>query len=189
MIRVSTLEQLNATVQTKKALLILVSIDGPCGSGKTTLAAQMAETFGWQIVHMDDFFLPWKDRREDWKTQIAGNMDLERVKQEILVPLAAGQEAMCRPYDCRNDRIRPAFAVRPEGIVAVEGNYSRMPALKPYYDFSIVLECPDSVREERLQRREGNYYETFRGLWMPMDERYQREMRIREEADILFTEP
>jgi uridine kinase len=199
MICVSKLEELNIAVQQsaarravkadeqrKTARLILVSIDGPCGSGKTTLAAQMAKIFRWQIIHMDDFFLPWKDRREDWKSQIAGNMDLARVEQEILLPLSDGREAVCRPYDCRNDRMRPAYTVRPEGIVAVEGNYSRMPALQHYYDCSIVLQCPDSVREERLKRREGSYYETFQELWMPLDERYQREMQIREEADVLF---
>ena len=38
---------------------VLVALDGRCGSGKTTLAAQLAERFPQSItVHTDEFYLP-----------------------------------------------------------------------------------------------------------------------------------
>ena len=38
---------------------VLVALDGRCGSGKTTLSAQLAERFPQSItVHTDDFYLP-----------------------------------------------------------------------------------------------------------------------------------
>lgn len=38
---------------------VLVALDGRCGSGKTTLAAQLARQFPQSItVHTDDFYLP-----------------------------------------------------------------------------------------------------------------------------------
>ena len=37
---------------------VLAALDGPCASGKTTLAGQAARQLGCPLVHMDDFFLP-----------------------------------------------------------------------------------------------------------------------------------
>jgi len=36
---------------------MFVAIDGPCASGKTTLARNLSERFGGNVLHMDDFFL------------------------------------------------------------------------------------------------------------------------------------
>ncbi|WP_418219164.1 hypothetical protein [Bifidobacterium angulatum] len=36
---------------------VFVAIDGPCASGKTTLARNLNERFGGNVLHMDDFFL------------------------------------------------------------------------------------------------------------------------------------
>lgn len=41
--------------QGKPALAVL---DGPCGSGKTTLAEKLSRLYGAPTAHMDDFFLP-----------------------------------------------------------------------------------------------------------------------------------
>ena len=36
---------------------VFVAIDGPCASSKTTLARNLNERFGGNVLHMDDFFL------------------------------------------------------------------------------------------------------------------------------------
>lgn len=36
---------------------VFIAIDGPCASGKTTLARNLNERFGGNVLHMDDFFL------------------------------------------------------------------------------------------------------------------------------------
>jgi uridine kinase len=37
--------------------IVIVAIDGKCTSGKTTLAAKLAEIYDCNVFHMDDFFL------------------------------------------------------------------------------------------------------------------------------------
>ena len=37
---------------------MLVTLDGPCASGKTTLAGVLAGIFGAGVVHTDDFVIP-----------------------------------------------------------------------------------------------------------------------------------
>ena len=44
---------------------VLVAIDGKCASGKTTLAARLAECYDCNVFHMDDFFLRPEQRTEE----------------------------------------------------------------------------------------------------------------------------
>jgi len=36
---------------------VLIAIDGPAASGKTTLAERLASRYGAAVLHMDDYFL------------------------------------------------------------------------------------------------------------------------------------
>lgn len=64
----------------------VLAIDGRCGSGKTTLAALLAQTLPCRVVHMDDFYLPFAARRPDWRTTPLGNMDLGRLHRVRINP-------------------------------------------------------------------------------------------------------
>ena len=71
---------------------VLVALDGRCGSGKTTLAAQLAQRFPQSItVHTDDFYLPPASRVANWEQIPCANMDLERLRAQVLTPARAGQ--------------------------------------------------------------------------------------------------
>ena len=63
-------EELTSTIADRLARqsAVLVALDGRCGSGKTTLAAQLAERFPQSItVHTDDFYLPPSRRVTGWE--------------------------------------------------------------------------------------------------------------------------
>ena len=49
---------------------VFVAIDGPCASGKTTLARALNERFGGDVLHMDDF-VPNSARRNVWSSPAA----------------------------------------------------------------------------------------------------------------------
>lgn len=93
---------------------VLVALDGRCGSGKTTLAAQLARQFPQSItVHTDDFYLPPASRMANWEQIPCANMDLERLRAQVLTPARAGQAIPYRAYSCRrvptcrNNALRP----------------------------------------------------------------------------------
>ena len=66
---------------------VLIALDGRCGSGKTTLAAQLAEQFpGSAVFHTDDYYLPPAQRIPNWAETPCANMDLTRLREEVLVP-------------------------------------------------------------------------------------------------------
>ena len=70
---------------------VLVAIDGKCTAGKTTLAAQLAEQYDCNVLHMDDFFLRPEQRTKDRYEEIGGNVDYERFYEEALL----------EPYDLK----------------------------------------------------------------------------------------
>ena len=93
---------------------VLVALDGRCGSGKTTLAAQLARQFPQSItVHTDDFYLPPASRVANWEQIPCANMDLERLRTQVLTPARAGQAPTVptpagRAPTCRNNALRPS---------------------------------------------------------------------------------
>ena len=97
-------EVLLRMVQKEARRPFLVAIDGRCASGKTTLAGNLRSALECNVVHMDDFYLPFSKRTEERMAQPGGNMDFDRLLFEVLRPLKSGTNASYRPYDCHEDR-------------------------------------------------------------------------------------
>lgn len=140
----------------------LIAVDGRCGSGKTGFAA-LTDVLARaaDVVHMDDFYLPPERRAENWMEVPAGNMDLERFREEVL--------------DRRADR-----------LLIVEGTYSQHPSLARYYDYKIFLTCGREEQTRRLRAREGDYYPTFDRVWRTLEERYFAACGTEAAADLVM---
>ena len=80
---------------------VLIAIDGSCTSGKSTLAAALAEVLDCNLFHMDDFFLRPEQRTPERLDETGGNVDYERFREEVLLPLRTGTAFAYRPYDCK----------------------------------------------------------------------------------------
>ena len=150
----------------------VIAIDGRCGSGKTTLAGLMERIFDCRIFHMDDFYLPWPRRAENWMSVPGGNMDLERFRVEVLDPAFAGGEVCYRRFDCGAGQIGEGESIPPKPLTIIEGSYSHHPAMNALYDLKIFLTCEKQERRRRLMIREGDYFPTFESVWMPLEEQY-----------------
>ena len=112
---------------------VLVALDGRCGSGKTTLATQLAERFPQSItVHTDDFYLPPSRRVTGWESIPCANMDIQRLRDEVVAPARAGQafsdRGLLLPREVPICRPRP---LGPAPLVIAEGSYSHHPSLAP----------------------------------------------------------
>ena len=59
-------------------------IYGPPGTGKTTLASELQKKLNCNVIHMDDFFLPFEKRTPERLSEIGGNIDYERFSEEIV---------------------------------------------------------------------------------------------------------
>ena len=101
---------------------VIVAIDGPCTSGKTTLAGKLAELYDCNVFHMDDFFLRPEQRTSERFAEAGGNVDYERFGDEVLIPLQAGTDFSYRPFDCKTFTLAEPVAVEPKKLTIIEIN-------------------------------------------------------------------
>ncbi len=164
---------------------ILVAIDGRCASGKTTLARALAEQYGANLFHTDDFFLPPKKRTAERLATPGGNMDRERFEEELLIPLQTGLPFSYRPWNCNKGDFDPPVQVFPKRLNLIEGAYSCHPEIVSYYDFCVFSDISPALQKERILARNGeNGYLTFHNKWIPMEEVYLRTFDIQNKCDI-----
>lgn len=166
--------------------IILIAIDGHCTSGKTTLSKYLSEKYDCNIFHMDDFFLRPEQRTEERMKEIGGNVDYERFYEEIIIPLRSGKEFSYKPYDCHNKNFKKAISVIPKKLNIIEGSYSMHPRLSSNYDFKIFLNITEDLQRKRILNRCKDLHHNFFNLWIPLENQYFTEYKIKEKCDIII---
>ena len=161
---------------------VIIAIDGRCGSGKTYFAELIGKLFPCNVCHMDDFYLPFEKRQENWMATPCANMDLERFYAEVLKPVRTGRPAIYRPYNCKKSTMEEGIALPVRKLTVVEGSYSHHPLLAAEYDLTIFLTCSGEEQKKRLQLREGRRFPAFEKQWIPLEEKYLQCYRIEKKS-------
>lgn len=165
---------------------LLVAVDGSCTAGKTTLAGMLAERYPCNVFHMDDFFLRPHQRTEARYAEAGGNVDYERFREEVLLPLKAGKEFSYRPFDCKTLTLLEPVAVVPRRLNIIEGSYSLHPYFGDPYDLAVFLSVTPETQHRRVLERPPFVHRQFFEKWIPMENRYFETFRIREKCDLVF---
>jgi uridine kinase len=156
----------------------LVCIDGPAGSGKTTLAARLTDALGAgvAVVHMDDLYAGWS---------LAGAS--ARLAAGVLRPLAEGRRGSFHRYDWSAERFSdvPTPVPVPE-VLVVEGCGSCPRSVDPWTTVRIWVEAPQPLRLARGLARDGEdlaahwsrWQREEAGLFAAEDTRARADLRI-----------
>ena len=163
---------------------VIVAIDGPCASGKTTLAGKLAELYDCNVLHMDDFFLRPEQRTPERFARPGGNVDSERFREEVLVPLTAGKAFFYRPFDCATFKLAAPVSVIPKKLTIVEGSYSNHPDFGNPYDLKIFLTVAPELQRRRILERPAFLHRQFFEEWIPMENRYFDTFQIQQTCDL-----
>lgn len=168
-----------------RASRAVVAIDGCCASGKTTLAALLAEIYGADVLHMDDFFLRPEQRTPERYAAPGENVDHERFLEEVLLPLSKGRPYLYRRYDCQSWTLLPGQTRAPGRLTIVEGSYSLHPSLSPHYGLRVLLTLDGQTQSARILARNGAaMHERFCSLWIPLENRYFEETGALRRCDL-----
>jgi uridine kinase len=125
----------------------LVCVDGPAGSGKTTLAGRLTTALGAGavVLHMDDLYCGW--------TQTGA---FARLAAGVLRPLAEGRPGAYFRYDWTAGRFSDVPTPVPvPDVLVVEGCGSCPRTVDPWAVLRIWVEAPQSVRLARGVARDG----------------------------------
>ena len=152
--------------------MVIVGIDGKCTSGKTTLATKLAEIYDCNVFHMDDFFLRPEQRTPERFAEVGGNVEYERFKEEILIPLQDGKQFSYRPFDCSTFTLANPVTVIPKQLNIIEGTYSHHPYFGNLYDLKVMLTVTPELQRERILQRPAFLHQRFFEQWIPMENRY-----------------
>ena len=153
----------------------LICVDGPAGSGKTTLAAAiLALAPGARVVHMDDLYDGW-----DGLPRVAAQLDT------LLGPLADGEPGHYRRYDWHAAAYAETVTVPPGDLLVLEGVGSGSARHAGLTTALAWVEAPAGLRLRRGIARDGEGMRAEWERWQVAElEHFARE-RTRERADLV----
>jgi uridine kinase len=167
---------------------LLVGIDGPGGSGKTTLAATLAGLLdGATLVHGDDFYrlMPEHERRQlDPRQGYERYFDWQRLRDQVLIPLRAGRATRYQSFDWLTGQLGPWHEIGTGATVIVEGVYAARPELTSYYHLTAYVDTPRDICLQRVRGR-GENSEEWITRWRAAEDFYLGTTRPRSRVHLV----
>lgn len=159
--------------------VIAVLVDGPAGSGKTTVASSLRRAatehgISCTIIQMDDLYEGWSGMRQGGEAATA-----------VLRALAMGEPASYRRYNWVVERYSETVPVPSVSLLVIEGVGSARLEHLNLISTLVWVEEPDP--QERLRRgmaRDGAQVEQHWRRWMLDEAQLFAEIGTRERADI-----
>jgi uridine kinase len=173
---------------------VVVAIDGRAASGKTTAADLISEVINQiysetvQVVHMDDFFLPFELRTASRLAEPGGNLHRERFSEEVLAHLRDKNGFYYREFDCSSGDYKPNRRhIKPSRLIICEGAYSLHPSFGNYYDLAVFSTLEPEEQERRILARNGQKaLGNFKSKWIPMEEQYFKTFDIQKKCKYII---
>ena len=163
----------------------LVCVDGPAGSGKTTLAAAVARLVAdgvagsagrgsVRVVHLDDMYDGW-----------TGLPRLTAQLDDLLHPLSRGEPGSYRRYDWVAEQFAERVTVAPVELLILEGVGAGSRAHAPLATVLTWVWAPAELRLSRGLQRDGRQAEPHWRQWMRDEATHHARERTRARADVL----
>lgn len=166
----------------------VILIDGRAGSGKTTLATALADQLeDCLLVHLDDYFLRPHQRTAERLSIPGGNVDAERLIDQLVCPLLHGEEGIIEPWSCSEQRFLEKRTVSVPRILILEGSYAMNDWTNPFGDLRIFVTCSPAIQQQAiLNRSSAKVLEQFNQKWIPLEENYFEKDHIPDRADLIL---
>jgi uridine kinase len=158
----------------------VVSVDGPAGSGKTTLGGALRDAFehlghAVEVLHMDDFYEGWEGLQPDLEPRLLG---------QVFEPLADDRPARWQRYDWHASEFDGWIDLDPPDVLVIEGCGSGARAYDPYRTVLVWVEAARETRIARGVERDGEQVLPRWLAWMDREAEHFRLNATRERADI-----
>ena len=137
-------------INRKKSLLdrtLLISIDGPAGAGKTTLATTIANTFSnCHTIHMDDLYRGWV---------LTLGPNLTRELNSILEQLEESGNVSYTKFDWLSNSLGESCVISNPQILIFEGVGAGQKAISSKIDIKVWVDISYEMGLRRVLARDG----------------------------------
>ena len=141
------LKQLLPKLVAKCGECIVITIDGPAGSGKTTLAKDLeSELNSVHTIHMDDLY-------EGWGSTLTSQLTLKLLN--ILESVKNQGEVIYSPFDWGTGKLEPELRISAPTYLIIEGVGSGQLAVRDSASLALWIEVPDQMGLARVIERDG----------------------------------
>ncbi len=165
----------------------IIAIDGRAAAGKSTLAQLLQDRYQAAVIHMDDFYLPLELRTQERYQEPGGNVHYERFNREVAEPLRQGGSFCYQRFNCAKMALDTRVEVHDASLIVIEGAYCLHPKLDIDYTMKIFMDVEPKVQQDRIRLRNGEErLVQFLNRWIPYEERYFSEYKIKEQCDLLL---
>lgn len=151
----------------------LLCIDGPAGSGKTTLASAIAAEVDATVLHMDELYAGW-DGLE------AGVRQATRIVEAV----AVRRPVTYAPWNWHRSDRGDAVEVPPRPTLIIEGVGAGAGPLRARASLVVWMDADEDVRKGRALDRDGDSFAPHWQSWAAQEHTHFLRERTRERSDV-----
>ena len=159
----------------------IVTIDGPAGSGKTTLANEIVIEFAKSrvevsVIHLDEIY-------EGWETALDSIL-FERINAWILTPIKNGLGPRHLKFDWYSNKYESWSELPVTPIVIIEGVGSGHTSLREQVSQAIWVEADEHLLLDRVVERDGVAVRDEMLIWKARERAYFELHEVKKAAQI-----
>ncbi len=156
-------------------------MDGPAGSGKTTLAAaideeiRVGQRLATVVFHLDDMYGGWETEFDELASRVVG---------QILEPLSRRQPGRWQRYDWAAGRFDGWETLAPPDVLVLEGCGSGARQASALVNVLVWVEAEQDLRVARGVARDGEQVLPKWRAWMAHEATHFAAHETRTRADV-----
>ncbi len=155
----------------------IISIDGPAGSGKTTLSKSLQNKFlNCFVIHMDEIY-------EGWENALSGEL-FQNLENWIIKPIKENSPIIYYKYDWVSASRQQKVEINDYKFIIIEGVGSSNLRTRTYSCLKIWIEANPAITLNRVLNRDGQHILEEMKTWQEKEKSYFAQHEVKNHSDI-----